>query len=110
MPVYDEVRAEAWHSFYFELLSDLDPPTTLEEFVGPRPAWQAHAACRGMGVDLFFPALGESAEPARAIYARCEVRQECLDYIMAAESGAPGVWGGTTGKDRRRLKRARGLP
>jgi hypothetical protein len=37
--------------------------------------------------------------------ARCEVRRECLDYIMAAESGAPGVWGGTTGLDRRKLKR-----
>jgi hypothetical protein len=91
VPVDDERRAEAWHSFYFELLSDQDSPMTLEEFVGPRPAWQAHAACRGMGVDLFFPKVGEDVDPARAICARCAVRQECLDYILAAESGAPGM-------------------
>ncbi len=104
--VADLELAEAWHSFFFLLLSDLDPPATLEEFVGPRPAWQAHAACRGMGVDLFFPKVGDDVDPAQAICARCEVRGPCLDYILAAESGAPGVWGGTTGKDRRRLKRA----
>ena len=104
--VDDERRAEAWHSFYFELLSDQDPPTTLEELVGPRPAWMASAACRGMGTSLFFPAPGDDIEPARAICARCDVCQECLDYIMEAESGAPGVWGGTTGKDRRRLRKA----
>jgi WhiB family redox-sensing transcriptional regulator len=103
--VDDLELASAWQAWFYELLTDQDPPTTLEEIVGPRPAWQASAACRGMGVDLFFPKLGD-VNPARAICARCEVRQECLDYIMAAESGAPGVWGGTTGLDRRRLKRA----
>ena len=106
--VDDERRAEAWHSWFYELLSDQDPPTTLEELVGPRLAWMAQAACRGMGTDLFFPAPGDDVEPARAICARCDVCQECLDYILAAESGAPGVWGGTTGKDRRKLKRTRG--
>ena len=54
---------------------------------GPRPAWEARAACRGMGTDLFFPKLGDDVDPARAICARCEVGRECLDYIMAAESG-----------------------
>ena len=104
--VDEERRVEAEHSWYYALLADLDPPT-LEELVGPRPAWMAQAACRGMGTDLFFPAPGEDVDPARAICARCGVGQECLAYIMAAESGAPGVWGGTTGKDRRRLKRGR---
>jgi hypothetical protein len=99
----DEQLANAQHAWYFELLSDLDPPT-FEELV-VRPAWTRRAACRGMGPDLFFPAQGEDVDPARAICARCAVRQECLDYILAAEPGAPGVWGGTTGMDRRRLKR-----
>jgi len=72
---------------------------------GPRPAWEARAACRGMGTDLFFPKLGDDVDPARAICARCEVGRECLDYIMAAESGPPGVWGGTIGLDRRKVKR-----
>jgi WhiB family redox-sensing transcriptional regulator len=69
-----------------------------------RPAWQAQAACRGMGVEMFFPVPGEDVDTARAICARCGVRPECL--AVALESGAPGVWGGTTGKDRRKLKRA----
>jgi hypothetical protein len=37
--VTDLELASATHSFYWELLSGGDPPTTLEELVGPRPAW-----------------------------------------------------------------------
>ncbi len=108
-PVDDERRAEALHSWYWELLTDQNPPTTLEELIGERPSWEARAACKGMGGQVnFFPERGEAIEPARAICEWCGVRQECLEYIMAAEPGAPGIWGGTTERGRRKLRRARG--
>jgi hypothetical protein len=89
--VADLELASATHSWFYELLSDGDPPVSLEELVGPRPAWMADAACRGMGsVVNFFPLPGDDVAPARAICATCDVRGECLAYIMAAESGAPG--------------------
>ena len=107
VPVEDEERASAWHSFFFELFSDLDPPETLEGLRRAPAVWQAQAACRGVGVDLFLPKLGEDVDPARAICARCDVRQEVPrlhhDGLVRC---APGVWGGATGLDWRRLKRA----
>jgi len=104
----DELLAEAWLSWFYELLSDQDPPVTLEEFIGPRLAWEARAACRGKGPDLFFPAPGDDVDPAQAICARCAVRQECLEVALSSvEGGAiPGIWGGTSARERARLRRA----
>jgi WhiB family redox-sensing transcriptional regulator len=102
--VADLERTEAEHAWYHALLSDLDPPT-LEE-LAVRPAWQTLAACRGMGPDRFFPELGESAAPARDICAGCGVLTECLEYAMASESGAAGIWAGTSERGRRQLRRA----
>lgn len=67
-----------------------------------RPGWHADAACREAPAEVsFFPERGESTLPALAFCARCLVRTECRE---AAESYGPataGVWGGTTGRQRR---------
>lgn len=68
-----------------------------------RPAWHRQAACRGMGPDPFFPMPGESTERARAVCETCPVTAECLDEAL--ERPAVGVWGGTTGRGRRVLRR-----
>jgi WhiB family redox-sensing transcriptional regulator len=60
--------------------------------------WRRSAACSASPVRLFFPARGENAQAARAICQRCRVRSECLDYAL--EHGEPGVWGGTTARER----------
>jgi WhiB family transcriptional regulator, redox-sensing transcriptional regulator len=50
----------------------------------------------------FFPERGQPVEPAKAVCARCTVSAECLAYAL--ELGIrEGVWGGTTGNDRRRI-------
>ena len=70
-----------------------------------RPAWQRRAKCRGVGVALFFPERGESPAKAKALCDECPVRAECLDYAL----GRPekfGVWGGTSDRQRRRLRSA----
>jgi WhiB family redox-sensing transcriptional regulator len=69
-----------------------------------RPAWQQHAACRGAGTETFFPTIGATAAPARAICASCSVSADCAAY--ARQTGSVGVWGGTTDTDRRRAGRA----
>jgi WhiB family transcriptional regulator, redox-sensing transcriptional regulator len=59
--------------------------------------------------DLFFPistsgpAVRQVAQ-AKAICARCQLRQECLDYAIGAGS-VQGIWGGTTETERRLLRR-----
>ncbi len=50
---------------------------------------------------MFFPERGESASEARSVCARCPVQAECFEF---AAGEVVGVWAGTTGQDRRRLR------
>lgn len=79
----------------------------LLDVVSYRPAWQAHASCRGMMHDpaapSFFPGRGEDTRDAKAICAGCPVQVECGDYAEAfPQYRLPGVWGGGTERSRRR--------
>jgi WhiB family redox-sensing transcriptional regulator len=83
-----------------------------------RAGWWARAACASADPELFFPisysgpALRQVAR-AKAICARCPIRQECLRYALDAGS-IQGVWGGMTEGERQRLagreRRARVRP
>jgi WhiB family redox-sensing transcriptional regulator len=72
-------------------------------------AWQFQAACRGIDTSVFFhpdnergPARIQRELQAKAICARCLVRDECLrSALMTRESY--GVWGGTSPEDREAL-------
>jgi WhiB family redox-sensing transcriptional regulator len=72
-----------------------------------RAGWWARAACASADPELFFPisysgpALRQVAR-AKAICARCPIRQECLRYAVDAGS-IQGVWGGMTEGERQRL-------
>ena len=68
-----------------------------------RPAWMAEGACRGEDPALFFPARGASTSMAKAVCAGCPVRVQCLDYA-AVHPTAEGVWGGTSHRQRKRLR------
>lgn len=86
---------------------DPDPEELLRELLR-RTAWHAHAVCRGMGPDAFFPGHGDPAAVARAkaVCAACIVAELC------AEAGAgevDGIWGGQSGRTRR-LIRSRSAP
>lgn len=74
---------------------------------GNRP-WVERAACRGMDTKIFFPGRGESNNEALAICKGCPVKKKCLDWRMencTVGSGFDyGIWGGTTGKGRARLR------
>jgi len=79
---------------------------TLEDFVGPRPAWQASAACRGQPTRLFFPGTGEVQGPVKAVCESCPVLAECLAYALERPE-LRGVWGGTGERERARMRRGR---
>ncbi len=72
-----------------------------------RADWWTRAACASADPELFFPisysgpALRQVAR-AKAICARCPIRQECLRYALDVGS-IQGVWGGMTEAERRRL-------
>jgi WhiB family transcriptional regulator, redox-sensing transcriptional regulator len=75
-----------------------------------REQWWSLAACSSADPELFFP-VSESGlsrrqvAAARAVCARCPVREQCLHYALAA-GPLHGVWGGK-GEDERRLLRRR---
>jgi WhiB family redox-sensing transcriptional regulator len=70
-----------------------------------RPPFQALAACRGMGSDVFIIGRGASTERARAVCARCCVADACLEYALSDDE-LVGVWGGTSEVERRAMRRA----
>ena len=65
------------------------------------PDWYKRAACSELGHEMFFE-LKRRTE-ALAVCEPCPVRRECLAHALAHESF--GVWGGTTPKERRELRR-----
>lgn len=77
-------------------------------------SWRESAACRHADTELFFPVSrsGRSAAEARqakAICARCPVRQPCLSYALATHQ-AYGIWGGYDDEERRVLHRQQREP
>ena len=81
-----------------------DLPDPHDGVNGRRPSWHAQAACRGAGVDMFITDPGTPTEPAKAVCAGCTVREPCLAYALT-DPQLVGVWGGTTDKERRLLRR-----
>lgn len=66
--------------------------------------WKDQAACRGADLALFFPEPGAKYLEAKVVCDRCPVKVECLDYAL--DNGELfGIWGGSTEKERRRLRR-----
>jgi WhiB family transcriptional regulator, redox-sensing transcriptional regulator len=107
----EEARAEAATArrVSVEWLMATDTAPDLEALLAElvsRPRWHQDAACRGVGPDLFFPRRGERWNAAIALCEECSVRSECLASALALEDHeAQGVWGGTTGRGRRQMRR-----
>lgn len=66
--------------------------------------WAPHAKCLQADPEAFFPEKGGSTREAKRICARCEVREDCLEYALASDERF-GIWGGLSERERRRLKR-----
>ena len=73
-------------------------------------SWQYDAACLGLtartGSDPFFhsdtPSPGRIRE-AKTFCAMCKVKQQCLNFAL--DNDCVGVWGGTTERERKRIRR-----
>ncbi len=74
------------------------------DLLGDAPAWQERALCSQTDPEAFFPEKGGSVTEAKRICRLCEVEAECLEYALANNERF-GIWGGTTERERRRLKR-----
>ncbi len=79
-----------------------DFPDVLDLFPA-RPEWMASAACRESDPAMFFPSRGEVTDEARELCRECPARGPCLDFAL--EQGLVGVWGGTSDRERRAIRR-----
>lgn len=73
-----------------------------------REEWQDDALCAEIGDELFFPPKGGSYKEGKAVCGKCDVRDQCLAYIMKLETGIDnrfGLYGGLSPNERRRLVR-----
>ena len=68
--------------------------------------WKSAGACRWVDPELFYPVSESDAGPAKEVCAVCAVQSTCLEYALASREWE-GVWGGTTGTERRSIARKR---
>jgi WhiB family redox-sensing transcriptional regulator len=69
------------------------------------PSWHAQGACRDHPNVEWFPTRGQASAPAKTVCSTCRVRDTCL--AAALEHGERfGIWGGTSERERRRLRQA----
>lgn len=76
---------------------------SLEDWLA-RPEWMRDAACRATGTAVFIRGRGGDYGAARALCAACEVRAECLEVALANPE-LVGLWGGTSDRERREMRR-----
>jgi WhiB family transcriptional regulator, redox-sensing transcriptional regulator len=67
--------------------------------------WHGRGLCAANDPDDFFPSNGDPGMNGRRICAACPVRDDCLNYAIAADE--LGIWGGLDQQERRNLKRKR---
>lgn len=88
------------------------PSSELLDLIRP-PGWHRDALCREPAYDpaWWFPRgrpinQERIAELAREVCRRCLVQENCLAHALA-DPGLVGVWGGTTERDRARMRKLR---
>jgi hypothetical protein len=63
------------------------------------------ALCATTDPEAFLPKKGGSTARAKAICAQCDVQAQCLEYALQ-NGPVQGVWGGTSERERRDMKRS----
>lgn len=71
-----------------------------------QPTFQAEGLCAETDPEAFFPDKGSSPQDAKRICARCDVREECLEWALAHDEKY-GVWGGMSERELRKMRSAR---
>lgn len=68
------------------------------------PVWMRHRRCRDVDPALFYPDGASGVQEAKRFCHGCSVEDLCLEYAM--DTGEKfGVWGGTSERERRRLRK-----
>ena len=77
----------------------LEPAAAPEDL-----SWQDAGLCQQVDPEIFFVEKGGSVRAAKSVCRNCTVRELCLQYALENDERF-GIWGGTSERERRRLKR-----
>lgn len=82
---------------------------TLDELIAMMRGqdWMLDALCAETDPEAFFPEKGGSTQTAKKICARCDVREDCLEYALQRERDGhfvQGVWGGKSRIERQLMR------
>lgn len=76
-------------------------------------------ACRGLDANLFMPTVGQTCRDVLEICngrpatyndpgtPPCPVKEQCLEYALSIPRQTVGIWGGTSERERRRIRQER---
>lgn len=101
-----------------EEAAPVDPVAEILRFIFQDETWMARAACRKLDIPveerlkMFFVHRGQSQKPAKAVCAKCPVRQQCTEYAQRSFTEW-GIWGGKIrhrGQAPKRRRRKKLLP
>lgn len=67
-------------------------------------SWQELARCRETDPEVFFPGVGCSNTPAKAICARCDVTGQCAAQARRFTGDVHGVWAGQSQHERETVR------
>ncbi|MCA1228645.1 WhiB family transcriptional regulator [Saccharopolyspora sp. 6M] len=76
----------------------------------PGSEFGAAPECAETDPEAFMPGQGPDVgviRRAKRICGRCPIRQSCLEFAL--RTGEPGIWGGTTAIERKRLRAGGGV-
>lgn len=70
--------------------------------------WHEDGWCFGQNDDVMFPESNAGQkQAAKVCELKCDVQTQCLDYALRADERF-GVWGGTTERERERIRKRKG--
>jgi WhiB family redox-sensing transcriptional regulator len=75
----------------------------ISDETAQRVRWQNQAECRRDVPEAYFSAATQASK--QKCLRQCPVREQCLEYAL--EHNLIGIWGGTSAKERRRIKAER---
>ena len=81
---------------------DSNEMSPIEAAEAMRPEWMRNPErnCAHYGPAMFY-----GSDHAKVVCIGCPVQRECLEYAL--DNGEYGVWGGTSERERRRIRRVK---
>ena len=89
-------------------VSERDTTITATSAVKLRELAADSMLCAQTDPEAFYPEKGGSTRAAKQVCLRCDIREKCLQWALDTDQRF-GVWGGTSERERRAIKKQQKL-